>query len=80
MGIDRESDVSADLQIGPTDLGMVRIYISGEGFDLPLDFAPDEAEEIAAELRLAAERARAAGGSSGSGGAGGGGGGRGKRR
>ncbi|MGY6634168.1 MAG: DUF6324 family protein [Alkalilacustris sp.] len=59
MGIDSESDVAADLRIGPTTLGRVRIYISGEGIDLPLDFDPDEACEIAEELRAAAERARA---------------------
>ena len=64
MGIDSESDVTANLQIGPTTLGMVRIYVAGEGVDLPLDFEPDEADEIAEELRAAAERARklAAGG------------------
>jgi hypothetical protein len=58
MGIDRESDVAANLQIGPTTLGMVRIYVEAEGVDLPLDFDPDEAEEIAEELRAAAEAAR----------------------
>ena len=59
MGIDKESDVSANLQIGPTSLGMVRIYVEGEGVDLPLDFEPEEAEEIAEEIRAAAARARA---------------------
>jgi len=59
MGIDSESDTGANLQIGPTTLGMVRIYIEGDGVDLPLDFDPDEAEEIAEELRAAAEAARA---------------------
>ena len=58
MGIDSESDVSANLQIGPTTLGMVRIYLAAPGVDLPLDFEPDEAEEIAEELRAAAARAR----------------------
>ncbi len=61
MGIDRESDISANLQIGPTTLGMVRIYIEADGVELPLDFEPEEAEEIAEELRAAAERARQAG-------------------
>ena len=60
MGIDRESDIAANLQIGPTSLGMVRLYIETETIELPLDFEPDEAEEIAAELRAAAEKARAA--------------------
>ena len=60
MGIDRESDIAANLQIGPTSLGMVRLYIETETIELPLDFVPDEAEEIADELRAAAEKARAA--------------------
>ncbi|MFW5655101.1 MAG: DUF6324 family protein [Roseicyclus sp.] len=58
MGINRESDIAANLQIGPTTLGMVRIYLEGEGIDLPLDFEPEEAEEIAEELRAAAAAAR----------------------
>ena len=58
MGIDKESDVTANLQIGPTTLGMVRIYVESESIDLPLDFEPDEAEEIAEEIRAAAARAR----------------------
>ncbi|HMQ95478.1 MAG TPA: DUF6324 family protein [Amaricoccus sp.] len=64
MGIDRESDTAASLRIGPTSLGMVRVYVETDSFDLPLDFDPDAAEEIAEELRAAAERARsiAAGG------------------
>ena len=62
MGINKESDVAANLQIGPTDLGMVRIYVEGEGLELPLDFDPDEATEIAEELLAAAEAAREIGG------------------
>lgn len=58
MGINKQSETVADLQIAPTDLGMVRLYISGAGIDLPMDFAPEEAEEIAEELRLAAQAAR----------------------
>jgi len=62
MGIDKQSDIAANLQIGPTDHGMVRIYVEAEGgIELPLDFDPDEAEEIAEELRAAAEAARAIG-------------------
>ena len=61
MGIDKESDSAANLQIGPTSLGMVRIYVEAEGFELPLDFEPEEAEEIAEELMAAAEAARAMG-------------------
>lgn len=61
MGINKESDIAANLQIGPTSLGMVRIYVEAEGVDLPLDFDPDEAEEISAELMAAAEAARGMG-------------------
>jgi hypothetical protein len=60
MGIDKQSDLAANIQIGPTNLGMVRIYIEAEGgIELPLDFDPDEADEIAEELRAAAVAARA---------------------
>lgn len=58
MSIDSESDIAANLQIGPTDRGMVRIYVESEAISLPLDFEPEEAEEIAEELRAAAARAR----------------------
>jgi len=58
MGIDKQSDIAANLQIGPTTEGMVRIYVEAEGLELPLDFDPEEAEEIAEELRSAAEAAR----------------------
>ena len=58
MGINSESDISANLQIGPTTLGMVRIFIEGDGIDLPMDFDPEEAEEIAEEIRAAAAQAR----------------------
>ena len=62
MGIDKESDIAANLQIGPTSAGMVRIYIEADGgIELPLDFDPEEAEEIAEELRAAAEAVRAMG-------------------
>lgn len=62
MGIDKQSDIAANIQIGPTDLGMVRIYIEADGgIELPLDFDPEEAEEIAEELLAAAEAARAIG-------------------
>ncbi|AXC50376.1 hypothetical protein DRW48_12375 [Paracoccus suum] len=59
MGINRESDISASLQIGPTDQGMVRIYVEGEGIELPLDFEPEEAAEIVEELQAAIEAAQA---------------------
>ncbi len=60
MGINKPSDIAANLQIGPTDAGMVRIFVEAEGgIELPLDFDPEEADEIAEELRAAAEAARA---------------------
>ena len=62
MGIDKESDLTANLQIGPTSIGMVRIYVEGDGIEIPMDFEPEEAEEIADEIRAAAARARAMGG------------------
>ncbi|MGD9918721.1 MAG: DUF6324 family protein [Paenirhodobacter sp.] len=58
MTINKQSEITGDLQIGPTDHGMVRIYVTGEGFELPFDFEPEEAEEIAEELMAAAEAAR----------------------
>lgn len=63
MGINSESDITANLQIGPTDRGMVRIYIEAETASLPLDFDPEEAEEIAEELLAAAQTARSLSGS-----------------
>lgn len=60
MSINRQTDQAASLQIGPTTEGMVRLYVEGEGIDLPMDFDPDEAEEIADELRAAAAQARGA--------------------
>ena len=59
MGIDKQSDIAANLQIGPTSVGMVRIYVETDKVELPLDFDPEEAEEIAEELMAAAEAARA---------------------
>ena len=55
MSINSESDIAANIQIGPTTLGMVRIYIEAEGIELPLDFSPEEAIEIAEELTAAAK-------------------------
>ncbi|MCL1628511.1 MULTISPECIES: DUF6324 family protein [Roseinatronobacter] len=62
MSINSETDIAADLQIGPTENGMVRIYVAGNGVELPMDFDPDEADEIAEELRVAAQAARGLGG------------------
>lgn len=59
MGINTESDIEANIQIGPTDTGMVRIFVESLGREIPMDFDPDEADEIAEELRAAAQAARA---------------------
>lgn len=61
MGIDTERDIAANLQIGPTTAGMVRIFIEADGLEIPLDFDPEEAEEIAEEIRASAARARSMG-------------------
>jgi hypothetical protein len=58
MGINSERDIEANLQIGPTELGMVRIFVESQGIEVPMDFDPEEADEIAEEIRAAAEAAR----------------------
>lgn len=65
MGINDESDIEANLQIGPTDQGMVRLFIEGGGVEIPMDFEPDEALDIAEEIRAAAQAAKGIGGTSG---------------
>ncbi|HKL44613.1 MAG TPA: DUF6324 family protein, partial [Roseovarius sp.] len=59
MGINTERDIEANLQIGPTDQGMVRLFIEADGIEIPMDFSPDEAEEIAAEIMAAIKTAQA---------------------
>jgi hypothetical protein len=59
MGINDESNVEANLQIGPTDQGMVRLFIEGTGIEIPMDFDPSEADDIAEEIKAAAMAARA---------------------
>lgn len=59
MGINSERDIEANMQIGPTDLGMVRIFIEADGIEVPMDFDPEEADEIADEIKAAAVAARA---------------------
>ncbi|GGL84107.1 DUF6324 family protein [Pseudooceanicola nanhaiensis] len=58
MGIDTERDIEANLQIGPTDQGMVRLFIDAGSIEIPMDFEPDEALEIAEEIKAAADAAR----------------------
>ena len=55
MGIHTERDIEANLQIGPTDQGMVRIFIEADGVEIPMDFTSEEAEEIAEEILAAAK-------------------------
>jgi len=59
MGINTERDITANLQIGPTDTGMVRLFIEADGVEIPMDFYPEEAEDIAEEILAAAKGARA---------------------
>ena len=59
MSINKESDIEANLQIGPTDKGMVRIYVEAKGVEIPMDFDPEEANEIADEIKAAAKAAGA---------------------
>jgi len=47
------------LQIGPTDLGMVRLFVFAGDLEIPMDFTPDEAREIAEELSASAIAAEA---------------------
>lgn len=58
MGINNERDIEANMQIGPTDLGMVRIFIEAGDIEIPMDFSPEEADEIADEIKAAAMAAR----------------------
>ena len=55
MGINTERDIEANMQIGPADQGMVRIFIEADGVEIPMDFTSEEAEEIAEEILAAAK-------------------------
>ena len=59
MGINTERDIEANLQIGPTDQGMVRLFIDAGSLEIPMDFDPDEARDIAEEILAAAKTAEA---------------------
>ncbi len=59
MGINEERDIEANLQIGPTDQGMVRLFIEAGKMEIPMDFDPEEAREIADEILAAANAAEA---------------------
>lgn len=58
MGINTPSDIEAELSIGATDTGMVRIYVANDRLEIPMDFEPEEAEEIARELLAAVAQCR----------------------
>ncbi|NVO24833.1 hypothetical protein HJ526_16665 [Donghicola sp. C2-DW-16] len=58
MGINTERDIEASLQIGPTDQGMIRLYIEADGIEIPMDFTPEEAEEIVEEIQAAIQTAK----------------------
>lgn len=58
MGINDPSDAEANLQVAPTDAGMVRLFVESNGVEIPMDFEPDDALEIAEEIRAAAAIAR----------------------
>ena len=55
MGINTNSNMEASLQIGPTEKGMVRLFVSNSSIEIPMDFEPDEAREIDDELLSAAK-------------------------
>lgn len=58
MGINTERDIEASLQIGPTDQSMIRLYIEADGIEIPMDFTPEEAEEIVEEIQAAIQTAK----------------------
>ncbi len=51
------SDIEADLQIGPTDRGMVRFIVSTPKGIFNLEFDPEEAIQIAEEIQAASSKA-----------------------
>lgn len=52
----REDEAGA-IQVGATDQGMVRLIVTTRSELVELDFTPEEAAEIADELRAAGDRA-----------------------
>ena len=57
MSINTEKEIEANLQIGPTDQGMVRIFVSAGEAEIPIDFEVEEANDIAEEIMAAARAA-----------------------
>ncbi|MGH1354326.1 MAG: DUF6324 family protein [Thalassovita sp.] len=58
MGINTERDIEANLQIGPTSEGMIRLFIEAGDLEIPMDFNADEATEIAEEILAAVATAK----------------------
>ncbi len=58
MGINTPSDTIAELSIGVTEHKRVRFFVSSERAEIPMDFEPDEAEEIAREIMAAVDQCR----------------------
>jgi hypothetical protein len=61
MGINTEKDIEANLQIGPTDQGMVRIFVTAGDAEIPMDFEIDEANDIAEEIMACGPGSRSGG-------------------
>ena len=57
MSINTEKEIEANLQIGPTDQGMVLIFVSAGKAEIPMDFEVEEANDIAEEIMAAARAA-----------------------
>ena len=55
MGINTERNIDASLRIGPTDKGMVRLFIVAGDKEIPMDFEPEDAREIAEEILASAK-------------------------
>ena len=55
MRINNNSKIEASLQIGQTEKGMVRLFVSNSSIEIPMDFEPDEARERADEILSAAK-------------------------
>lgn len=58
MPINTPSDITAELRVGATDRNMVRLFVATGDAEIPMDFTPDEAEEIAREILAAVEQCR----------------------
>ncbi|MDD9841131.1 MAG: DUF6324 family protein [Alphaproteobacteria bacterium] len=58
MGINTQSELAANLTIGPTDQGMVRFFVETDKHAIPMDFTTQETEEIIEELTAALKIAK----------------------